>query len=414
MKPLFILMALLSVRVYAQEPDAVFLEHLLQSNPQLFQHVLDHPTHNEVQILYTQIDRDEHNIPHFTTYTYRLNPKHYFYPASTVKLPTAIFALEKINELNINGLDKNTEMVTDSVSPGEVRVSKDPTARDGKPSIAQYIKRILLVSDNNAYNRLYEFVGRGEINNRLRYYGLSHSRIIGRLAVGDGGASARMTNPIRFYNAKNMLIYDPPPQYDGLDYPMHLDNMVIGKGYIDRNDKLVMKPFDLSDKNVYPLEDQQLVLKKLLFPEAFPKSERFNLKDEDYKFLYRYMSMYPTESDYPKYKSPEYYPAYCKFIYYGGESNAAVNPDIRIFNKVGDSYGFDIDNTYVVDFKNKVEFLLSAVVQSNDDGIYNDDKYEYQTVCLPFLKNLGQVIYQYELKRPREHQPDLSKFKFKY
>ena len=124
--------------------------------------------------------------------------------------------------------------------------------------------------------------------------------------------------------------------------------------------------------------------------------------------------MWPTESKHPNYSPPEYFPAYCKWLFYGGDSLAVINPNIRIFNKIGDSYGYDIDNAYIVDFKNKVEFIISAVVQSNDDEIYNDNKYEYKTVCLPFMKNLAQTIYQYELKRERKYQPDLKKFKFKY
>jgi len=111
---------------------------------------------------------------------------------------------------------------------------------------------------------------------------------------------------------------------------------------------------------------------------------------------------------------PEYFPAYCKWLFYGGDSTAVIEPHIRIFDKIGDSYGYDIDNAYIVEFKNKVEFILTAVVQSNDDGIYNDDKYEYKTVCLPFMKNLGRVIYQYELNRPKKYLPDLKKFKFNY
>jgi hypothetical protein len=126
------------------------------------------------------------------------------------------------------------------------------------------------------------------------------------------------------------------------------------------------------------------------------------------------MSMLPTESSKPGYPAPEFYPAYCKFLYYGSDTTATINPDVRIFNKIGDSYGYDIDNAYIVDFKNKVEFMLTAVVQSNEDGILNDDKYEYKTVCLPFMKNLGQVIMQYELTRPKKHLPDLKKFKFVY
>jgi len=397
----------------AQQPDTVFLKNLIESYPELFDHILHHPTHNEVQVLYTQIDRDENNVPHFKSYSYRLNANRYFYPASTVKLPTAIFALEKLNALNIKGFTVKSTMITDSAFAGQTKVTKDTLSKNGLPSMENYIKKILLVSDNDAYNRLYEFVGREEINNKLKKYGLTGSRIIDRLAIGDKGESTRHTNPIDFYNGSKR-VYHKPPLFDSRDYPMHLENMIQGKGYLDKNDKLVMQPFDFSQSNVYPLADQQAVLKRLLFPEVYPENNRFDLTDDQYKFIYEYMSMWPTESKHPTYNPPEYFPAYCKWLFYGGDSLAVINPNIRIFNKIGDSYGYDIDNAYVVDFKNKVEFIISAVVQSNDDEIYNDNKYEYKTVCLPFMKNLGQVIYQYELKRERKYKPDLKKFKFSY
>lgn len=411
--PLTLILFFMLSTALAQQPDTIFLKTLLNSHPEYFKGILNHRTQNEVQILYTQIDRDEHNMPHFRSYSYRLNPNHYFYPASTVKLPTAIFALEKLNELHIKGLTKTSAMITDSAFAGQTKVTEDTSAANGKPSIENYIKKILLVSDNDAYNRLYEFVGREEINQRLKKYGLTHTRIVGRLAIGDSGESTRHTNPIRFYKG-DKLIYTKPALYDKNDYPMHLENMLQGKGYLDRNDKLVMQPFDFSDKNVYPLIDQQLVLKKLLFPEVFPKDQQFDLTAEQYRFIYRYMSMWPTESEHPTYSEPEYYPAFCKYLFYGGDSTAIINPNIRIFNKIGDSYGYDIDNAYIVDFKNRVEFILSAVVQSNEDGIYNDNKYEYKTVCLPFMRNIAQVLYQYELTRARKHRPNLTKFKFNY
>lgn len=407
------LLLMLNVTAFAQQPDTVFLKNLLQSHPELFSGILNHPTHNEVQILYTQINRDKNNVPHFTSYSYRLNANHYFYPASTVKLPTAIFALEKLHELNIPGLTMSSVMKTDSSFEGETKMTEDTSSINGLPSIENYIKKILLVSDNYAYNRLYEFVGRAEINNKFKKYGLNNTRIIGRLAIYDSGENAKHTNAIDFYN-DDKLIYHQPAQYDAKDYPMHLDNMIQGKGYLDKNDKLIMKPFDFSEKNVYTIADMQSVLKRLLFPDSFPKEQQFNLKPEEYKFIYHYMSMLPGESKKPTYNRPDYYPAYCKFLFYGGDSTAAINPDIRIFNKVGDSYGYNIDNAYIVDFKHNVEFILTAVVQSNEDGIYNDNKYEYATVCLPFMKNLGQVIYQYELNRPKKFIPDLSKFKFSY
>ncbi|HEX3386669.1 MAG TPA: serine hydrolase, partial [Mucilaginibacter sp.] len=176
-----VLLLMSSIIASAQEIDTAFLKNLLESHRDLFEHVLNHPTHNEVQILYTQIDRDENNVPHFRSYSYRLNANHYFYPASTVKLPTAIFALEKLNELNIKGLTAKSTMITDSAFARQTKVTHDSSSRNNLPSIGNYIKKILLVSDNDAYNRLYEFMGREEINQKLKRYELNGTRIVGRL-----------------------------------------------------------------------------------------------------------------------------------------------------------------------------------------------------------------------------------------
>lgn len=405
--------------LYAQEGNSSkkmnnqLLNELLKANPELFGDILKHYSNNEVQVLYTQINRDKNNIPHFKSYSYNLDPTRYFYPASTVKLPAAIFALEKINSLNVPGLNRQCTMLTDSSFKGQTSVLKDPTSRTELPSIEHYIKKILLVSDNDAYNRLYEFIGREEINQKLKKNGLVESRILNRLAIGDGGESAKHTNAIRFYNGKE-LVYTKPSMYDTNDYPLELHNLIRGKAYMDANEQLVNEPYSFEDKNVFTIADQQEVMKKLLFPETYKASKRFNLTPDDYSLIYKYMSMYPTESNYPKYNSNEFWTLYSKFNYYGREKNTNPAPNIRIFNKYGDSYGYVIDNSYIVDFKNNVEFLLTAVVQSNEDEIYNDGKYEYATVCYPFLKNLGQVLYQYELKRKKKNLPDLTKFKFSY
>lgn len=74
------------------------------------------------------------------------------------------------------------------------------------------------------------------------------------------------------------------------------------------------------------------------------------------------------------------------------------------------AYGYLIDNAYIADFKNGVEFLLSAVIYVNNNQIFNDDKYEYDEIGFPFLANLGKVIYEYELKRDKKFPSDLSKF----
>ncbi|MDQ7947865.1 MAG: serine hydrolase, partial [Pedobacter sp.] len=366
----------------AQDTDTLFLKNIMENKPELFSGVLNHPQKNEVQIMYTQVTRDKNNKPTFKTFSYNANPKHYFYPASTVKLAAVIFALEKVNQLKAKGVTAEMTMITDSSFKGQTKVLKDESAANGKPSIAHYVKKILLTSDNDAFNRLFEFIGRAEINAKLKKYGLTHSRILNRLAIGDGGESARHTNPIDFYQ-DNQLIYHQDAQYDDRDYPLDLTNLLVGKGYLNSKDELVNEPYSFANKNVFTVADQQALMMRLILPEAFPAKDRFKLTAADYQLIYTYMSKLPTESDYPKYDLNEFWPTYAKMLYYGREKNAILDPDIRIFNKYGDSYGFIIDNSYFVDFKNKIEYFLTAVVQSNEDGIYNDNKYEYETVCYP-------------------------------
>ena len=402
-----------SATVMAQQTDTVFIKQLLESKPELFANALNHPNKNEIQVMYTQVNRDKKNKPSFKTFSYRINPKHYFYPASTVKLAAVIFALEKVNELKVNGLTAYSTMITDTAYKGQTAVTEDPSAADGKPTLAHYIKKVLLTSDNDAYNRLFEFIGRAELNAKLKKYGMTDSRILNRLAIGDGGDREKNTNPIRFYNG-DKLIYSQAAQYDPKDYPLELSNLIVGVGYMDSKEQLVNKPYSFENKNVFTIADQQALMKRLMMPEAYPAKERFNLSAEDYKLIYTYMSKLPTESDYPKYDAKEFWPTYAKMLFYGRDKKATIAPNIRIFDKYGDSYGFIIDNAYIVDFENKVEFFLTAVVQSNEDGIYNDGKYEYETVCYPFMKNLGRSIYEYELQRKKSHTADLSKYVMDY
>jgi hypothetical protein len=155
------------------------------------------------------------------------------------------------------------------------------------------------------------------------------------------------------------------------------------------------------------------MLQAVMFPGTVRKKERFNLSDEQYKFVWQYLSEYPSESGIPPYDTTSYWNAYGKFLYWGGQKGN-LPPNFRSFSKEGDAYGFLIDAAYIVDFEKKIEFMLSAVIYCNSDGILNDDKYDYDSVGLPFMKNLGRLIYEYELKRPRTRQPDLSTFRMDY
>ncbi len=122
--------------------------------------VLAHPEAYRLQILYTRIRRDAAGRPHFRSFGQRLRPREYFYPASAVKLAGAALALQKLRDLNAQhpGLTADSPMLTDSAFAGQSRVLRDTSSASGRPTLANYVRKALLVSDNDAYNRLYEFL----------------------------------------------------------------------------------------------------------------------------------------------------------------------------------------------------------------------------------------------------------------
>lgn len=388
------------------------LSQLVREASDSFQHIIYNPAY-EVQIFYTTINRDKANKPHFVPYGSGLNPNKYFYPASTVKMPTAFMALEKLNKLSIISLDKNTPMLIQKGHTPQTEALNDSTVSTLLPSIAHYIKKIFTVSDNDANNRLYEFLGQQYLNQKLHQKGFKNSRIIHRLG-SEGSAfdpeTNKYTNPISFIQ-NNELVYHQGEVYSAFDTSLvQPQKQQKGIAYVSKTDSLIHQPFDFSTKNAVSLIDLHKMLLAVLFPESVEPSKRFNLTEEDYRFLYKTMSMLPKESGIIDYKEkPD---NYVKFFLFGDKDESFEIPsNIRIFNKVGWAYGFLTETAYVVDFEKNIEFMLSATIHVNKNQTYNDNKYEYESVGLPFLAELGRIIYNYEIRRHREYSPDLSRFK---
>lgn len=397
--------------ISAQSKTDAWLEQLIRQQASPFlKDILNQPDTFHYQLIYTKIDRDKNNQPHFTNYYFRVNRNEYFNPASMVKLPTALLALEKINTLNKHGVNKFTTMLTDSGYSRQTKVSYDSSAADYLPSVAQYVKKIFLVSDNDAYNRLYEFVGQQQLNERLWQMGYTGTRLTRRFVTMNEDEN-RHTNPIRFMKGDSLL-YLQPAAYnpDSFDFRKKI---LIGRAHYNRQDSLIKAPMDFTTHNNFPLEDMQQVLQAALFPNSMSSKKRFHLQPDDYTFLHRYMSEFPSESDHPHYDTTEFFDSYTKFFMFKAW-RSKIPPYIRVFNKTGWSYGFLTDVAYIVDFKNKIEFMVSGNIYVNSDGVLNDDKYEYEETGYPFFKEVGNIIYQYELKRKRKYAPNLSDFQFDY
>jgi hypothetical protein len=386
-----------------QKTDAWLQKLFLTHGNELLQKILAQPDTFQYQVIYTRIDRDKKNQPHFTNYYLNVDRNRYFNPASTVKLPVVLASLEKLHRMNIAGLDMNTIMLTDSSYRGQSNVHSDTSAENRFPSVAQYIRKIFLTSDNDAYNRLYEFVGQETLNQMLWDKGYKDVRITRRF-VPMTEEENRHTNQVRFVQNGN-VIYTQPPGNSSIKFDFS-HTYLVGRAHYNRDDSLVWAPMDFTRHNNLPLEDLQQLLQSVMFPSSVNPARQFQLTDDDYKFLYQYMQSYPSESTYPKYDTTEYFDSYAKFFYKAGRRK--IPPAIRIFNKPGWSYGYLTDAAYVTDQLNGIEFMLSAVIYVNADGILNDNKYEYEETGYPFFSEIYRIIYDYESHRKKKYTPDLG------
>ncbi len=352
------------------------LEKALSSESPLITQVMDNLKAHELQIRYTQIDRRNDSIL-FTDFDFQVNKDNYFYPASTAKFAAAVATLEKLNEIDSLSMYTHFFVEGDSV----------------ETTFAKAISEIFAVSDNAANNRLIEFLGQDDLNQRMRNRDVQPIRIAHRLSAPNGDDVT--TKPLVIYlndstTVLSKSIINTPAK------PLKLRKIKKGKAYYE-DDLPVMSPFDFSLKNYFPIQAQNALLKRIIFPEAFPKAQQFDLSVEQRKFLLESMHILPAKLGY----DPEqYYDSYVKFFMFGDIFDP-MPEHIKIYNKVGYAYGTLTDCAYIQDTKNNVDFMINATILVNSNEIFNDDDYNYDEVGIPFLAQLGRELYAYELKRKR-------------
>ncbi len=351
----------------AKETGMNPLEQALASENSKIKTVTDSLDKHEVQILFTQVQRDSLGKVSFEDYNFQVDDSTYFYPASSVKFPIAVLALEKLNEQQQFTRNSKFYIEGDSV----------------ETTFANEIKKIFAVSDNDAYNRLFEYLGKDDINNRLRNKGIK-ARISHRLSVENSGALT--TKPLIVYlndstTTTTEEIINLPIER------LQLEKISKGKGFME-SDSLIKEPKDFSQKNFVPLFSLHGMMKRVIFPENFPEEQQFNLSEEDHDFLLKTMKTLPKEAGYDP---VEYYDGYVKFFMFGDTKDTILS-HIEIYNKVGYAYGYLTDCAYIKNTKTNKEYIITATIHVNENQIFNDDNYEYDSIGIPFLAELGRQL----------------------
>jgi len=405
----FCFFVFIGVQIGSYSQTSSFLDSLLKTELPKYRSILNDPAKYKLQIIYTQINRSQNNEAELIDQRFHLT-KDYVYPASIVKLPIALLALLKINELNKTGLSRSTTMLTDSLFNCHKKIDIDTSSATGFPSIENYIKRMFLVSDNDAFARTYEFVGVDYAHQRLKALGFEDIRLLNRLDATCAMDSNKTTPPIYFLDAKKDTVYmQSLARCSGkLIHPN--TNSKFGKYHREKG-KWVAGPKDFSQHNFLQISDAHELMKCLVFNDVKTSADKLPLDNNSRLFMIKELGLYPRESDFPRYDAKRYYDSFKKYFIYGSVVSKIEQDSVRVINIVGRAFGFLIDCAYIVDFKNNLEFFLTASIYVNESGRVGSGKYEYDQLGLPFLKDLSLCLYKYERQRKRTVVPDLTELK---
>ena len=318
---------------------------------------------NKTQIKLSIIEKNKG----FNEYEYNVDANQYFYPASTVKLPIALFALEKLNENKYLSIDTPFMLEDDTL----------------KTTMRRELEKIFILSDNQANNRLFEFLGQDYINQKFISKGMNESRIFHRLSTTN--SSNLNGKRVDFFLNDSIISFQ---NKNSTPSKLNLKGVKKGVGYINQTGSLIKEPMNFSDKNFISINDLHKIIKILFFSDKFEESRRFNLTRTQKDLVFKYMSGYPKEFGYDKKDYPYYFNKF--FIY--GDKELEFSNSFEIYNKVGFAYGQLTDTAYIVN--DDTSIILTATIDVNTNKIYNDDNYDYDLVGFPFLAQLSRGIFK--------------------
>lgn len=369
----------------------------LQRSPGIIRTVLQTASDLRVQILIAEVvERRGDRAPRLRRFGYRVDAE-YFYPASAIKLCAAVAALQTLDELERQhpGTDLlEAPLEIAPLLPGEEPQVADPTHLEGgRITVGHEIRKLCLVSDNPAFNRLFDLVGHEALNRRMHALGLGSAVLNHRLSEPRALPDSRMSAAVQLHPR-----HGPPISLPARTSRWELTNAApalrVGRA-VQQGDRLVPGPMDFTRRNGMSLRHLQDLLVHVCRPDLIADGPRLELGALHRAALLDALTRYPRESPDPLYPGERYPDAHVKFLLPGVRR---VFPEVErgrrveIAAKIGQAYGFTIENSYLWNPANGRSVFVAAVLYTNADGVLNDDRYEYGTVAEPFLADLGEWV----------------------
>lgn len=345
------------------------------------------PAH-EVQLRWTTIERDADGTPRFRTRDFGLAPRRWFPAASVAKLPMALLMAEAVQAA---GGGADTVLALEA-PPATGEWGDEPLAEP----FARGLDRTFAVSENRPFNRWYELLGGDRVHARLAALGYPHARLIARLGSPDPEANRRTGGGMLRAADGRALARCAPALARERRFPF--GTALRGAGWLGDDGVLVPGPHDFSHANFLPLADSLRMLQAFVAPETVPPAQRWRIDGPLRARLLRALALRPRESVDPAYPEASHPDGYARWFFVG-DGTQRYPEGMTVFGKSGMAYGSLSEVAWVVDRASGAECLLAARVLCNADGVYNDDRYEYDDVGLPFLAAWSRAVLAIERER---------------
>lgn len=359
--------------------------------------VLDHPERYRLQAALSVLS--EHRRGHVTMERtgYRADAE-YFYPASTIKLGAAVAALELLEQLRTASgfpVGPNSPITLwPRTTAGRIERVDPSNNEGGLITVAHEVRKTLLISDNEAFNRLYDLVGHRELNEALWRRGLRSTCVNHRLAMPEMPLDEHRKTPqvsIETGDRRQHEFTIPERASDLMVDNSGVPGLKVGVSHV-LGGKRFEGPMHFLRRNRMALVDLQNLLVLIVRPDAAQSLGLPPLKlDEASRHLLAdAMTQYPRLSANPRVSEKDYPDEWGK-LFLKGLTRVVPKDELTITNKFGQAYGFMIENAYV-EAKDRVPFFLSTVMYTNASEIVGGDRYEYDSIAKPFFDDLAEAV----------------------
>ena len=337
----------------------------------------------------------------------------YLYPASTTKLLTCVAALRRLASLRKKlgadvTLDTPIVVHPHALRVGDRGAKHDVADEDAmRRTRAQYlpwtrrrltvrllIQRVAVHSDNRANNVLMDLAGGAHaLADAARSCKLDETRVVHRLSpsarvegeptVSNADEHAPAVTYYASTGAFTTPPVSPPPVRGVSEEPQPL---LIGSAHVT-SEGLVEQPMDFAKRNHSPLSEMQQLL-RLVCAGKVP-----GVDTHDLQVLVHALACAPQDAsrlNFPLNRRV-YFDDWNKLFAPGVARVLAGSSDVQLHGKLGQAYGFTLENSRIAHILTGRAYYLAAGIYTNENGVLNDDAYEYDE-AEAFLDNLAEFV----------------------